>query len=317
MSYKKFLLIDLLMLFHLKTKLFNVTLSPMEVVLFGFLNINKPIGITSHSVISTLRKVSGIKQIGHAGTLDPFAEGVLPVAIGKATRLIEYLSNDKAYIGRFCFGKSTTTFDTEGETVQEFDQKVMYEELVKNLPETGMLEQIPPIYSAKKVNGKKLYEYARKGEEVDIKPHFVELYKIEVVEFNQTEQWADILIECSKGTYIRSIADKLGKSLNNGCYLSKLKRIKSGRFNIEKSVKLEDIKTIKDIEENLANPLEYISGTKQELNDTEYKRTMHGMSIYNRTNSQDGIVILSRNNKLIAISEVAETELKIKKVVGE
>ena len=122
---------------------------------FGFLNIYKPVGMTSHDVVGVLRRILKMRQIGHTGTLDPFAEGVLPIAVGKATRLIEYLDDDKAYIGRFNFGKSTTTYDIEGDTVETFDGKVTKEEIEKNLPK-GKILQYPPIYSAKKVNGKKL-----------------------------------------------------------------------------------------------------------------------------------------------------------------
>ena len=123
--------------------------------MFGFLNVYKPKGKTSHDVVAILRRVTKIKQIGHTGTLDPFAEGVLPVCIGKATRLIEYLKDDKAYIGTVQLGKSTTTYDIEGEGVNESDKVVTYEEIEKALDNfRGDIEQLPPVYSAIKVNGK-------------------------------------------------------------------------------------------------------------------------------------------------------------------
>ena len=154
--------------------------------MFGFLNINKPIAKTSHDVVAVLRRITKIKQIGHTGTLDPFAEGVLPICIGKATRLIEYLEDDKAYIGTIQLGKSTTTYDIEGEGVKFSDKKVTQEELENALLQfRGKIEQLPPIYSAIKVNGKKLYEYARKGEEVKIEPRKVNIYKLELVNFNK------------------------------------------------------------------------------------------------------------------------------------
>ena len=130
--------------------------------MFGFLNVYKPKGKTSHDVVAMLRRITKIKQIGHTGTLDPFAEGVLPICIGKATRLIEYLEDDKAYIGTVQFGKSTTTYDLEGEDVNISDKEITLEEIEKALPQfRGEIKQLPPIYSAIKVNGKKLYEYAR------------------------------------------------------------------------------------------------------------------------------------------------------------
>lgn len=286
--------------------------------MFGFLNVYKPVGKTSHDIVGYLRHVTKIKQIGHAGTLDPFAEGVLPVAIGKATRLIEYLNSDKAYIGRFCFGKSTDTYDIEGNIVETFDEKITKEQF-NNLPlPQGEIEQLPPIYSAKRVNGKKMYELARAGvgvDEIDIKPCKIIIYETKLLEFNEEEQWADIYVKCSKGTYIRSIANDLGKALNNGCYLSKLKRVEAGTINVENSINLDELKTIEDVEKVLLNPINYLPQPKQELNDIEYKRITHGMNIYNRTSEKDGVVILVKDNQLIAISEVTQDGLKPKKVM--
>ena len=174
--------------------------------MFGFLNIYKPKDITSHDVVSYLRRITKIKQIGHTGTLDPFAEGVLPVCIGKSTRLIEYLSDDKAYIATVQFGKTTDTYDIEGEVLSESDIKVKEDELLSALTKyRGEIEQIPPKYSAIKVNGKKLYEYARAGVEVEIKPRKVVIEEIKLLSFDSNLQTAEIYIKCSKGTYIRTI----------------------------------------------------------------------------------------------------------------
>ena len=284
--------------------------------MFGFLNIYKPVNMTSHDVIGYLRRVTKIRQIGHAGTLDPFAEGVLPVAIGKATKLIEYLNDDKAYIGRFCFGKSTDTYDIEGKVVCEFDNKITEKQIIDlSLPQ-GEIEQYPPIYSAKKINGKKMYELARAGvNDIEIKPCRVNIYQRELLEFNEEEQWADIFVECSKGTYISSIANDIGKALNNGCYLSKLKRVKSGGFKVKNSVILDDLKNIQDVEKILINPIDYLTQPKQELNDVEYKRISHGMTIYNRIDAtNDAIVMLTKENQLVAIAQTSSDGLKPKKV---
>ena len=285
--------------------------------LFGFLNIYKPAGMSSHDVIGYLRRVTKIKQIGHTGTLDPFAEGVLPVAIGKATRLIEYLDDDKAYIARFCFGKSTDTYDVEGTITNTFDNKVKKDDIIKNLSKfNGELEQYPPKYSAKKINGKKMYELARQGIEVEIKPCKVFIYKTELLDFNEEEQWADIYVKCSKGTYIRSIANDLGKSFNNGCFLSKLKRVEAGLFKYETSVSLDDLKTAEDVEKHISNPIEYISFKEQKLNDIEYNKIIHGISIYNKTNYSQGFIKLIKNNELIAIGEICKNGIKPKKVIA-
>ncbi len=245
--------------------------------IFGFLNIYKPTGMTSHDVVAVLRRITKIKQIGHTGTLDPFAQGVLPVAIGKATRLIEFLDDDKEYLAEVSFGKSTDTYDCEGSATFESDSKVTQRELQEALELfKGEILQYPPIYSAIKVKGKKLYEYARAGEEVKIEPRKVFIEKIELKDFDETSQKAQILIKCSKGTYIRSIAHDLGQNLGCGAHLSKLVRTQAGAFLEENSIMLDDMKTIKDVENNLINPLELINLKKIELDDEEKKKISVG-----------------------------------------
>ena len=281
--------------------------------MFGFLNIYKPKGKTSHDVVAILRRITKIKQIGHTGTLDPFAEGVLPICIGKATRLIEYLKDNKAYIGTVQFGKSTTTYDIEGEGVNFSDKKITLNDLETILPLfRGEIEQLPPIYSAIKVNGKKLYEYARKGEEVEIKPREVNIYKLEVVSFNDENQTAELLIECSKGTYIRSIANDIGEKL--GCYghLTKLIRIKAGKFELDKTIKLEEIESQEQVQQNLINPIEYLPYPKYELDEAEKEKVSHGMSI--NINKENGILVLTKNQEIIAISQVENKKAKTLKV---
>ena len=281
--------------------------------MFGFLNVYKPQGKTSHDIVAILRRVTKIKQIGHTGTLDPFAEGVLPICIGKATRLIEYLEDDKAYIGTIQFGKSTTTYDTEGEGVNVSTQKVTLQEIENALPNfRGEIQQLPPIYSAIKVNGKKLYEYARAGEEVKIEPRGVNIYKLELINFDEEKQIAELAIECSKGTYIRSIANDLGETL--GCYghLIKLVRTKAGKFEINETVKLKDIETKEQVEQKLIYPLEYLNYPKYELNEHEKDKVSHGMAI--QTNLDNGTAILTHKNELIAMVSVESRIAKASKV---
>lgn len=283
--------------------------------MIGFLNVYKPVGKTSHDVVAFLRRVTKIKQIGHTGTLDPFAEGVLPICIGKATRLIEYLEDDKAYVGTFCFGKSTDSFDIDGTTIETFADKVLEDDIKLALKSfEGEIEQLPPIYSAIKVNGKKLYEYAREGKTVDINPRKVTIEKIELRSFDYENQVAEIYIKCSKGTYIRSIANDLGKALNNGCYLSKLVRVQAGRFLVNQTTKLENFTTLDIVKKHLINPLEYLPLPKQELNEIEYKRAIHGMPIYNRIGVTDGIVMLTQSDILVGIAKVTDTGLKMSKI---
>ena len=281
--------------------------------MFGFLNIYKPQGMTSHDVVAILRRITKIKQIGHTGTLDPFAEGILPICIGKATRLIEYLDDDKAYIGTVQLGKSTTTYDTEGDVVNISNKKATLQEIQEALPKfRGEIQQLPPIYSAIKVNGKKLYEYARKGEEVKIEPRRVNIHKLEIVNFDEEKQTVDLHIECSKGTYIRSIANDLGEAL--GCYghLIKLLRIKAGKFGINEAIKLDTLETKEQVEKNLIYPLEYLNYPKYELSESEKEKVSHGMGV--NINLEDGITLLISHGKLIAVANVENKKAKILKV---
>ena len=281
--------------------------------MFGFLNIYKPQGKTSHDVVAILRRITKVKQIGHTGTLDPFAEGVLPICIGKATRLIEYLNDEKAYIGTVQLGKSTTTYDTEGEVVAISEKKICLEEIEAILPNfRGEIEQTPPIYSAIKVSGKKLYEYARNGEYVEIKPRRVNITKLEIISFDFETQQLELRIECSKGTYIRSIANDVGLALGSYGHLIKLVRIKAGRFNIEKTFRLAELETSEDVLKNLIYPTEYLDYPKYELSETEKEKVSHGMPIFLEVD--DGIVLLVFKKELIAVAQVNMGKAKMLKV---
>lgn len=277
--------------------------------LFGLLNIYKPVGMTSHDVVAVLRRVTKIKQIGHTGTLDPFAQGVLPVCIGKATRIIEFLPDDKEYLATVQFGSATTTYDIEGEKTFTSDKKLKENE-IDLTPFFGEIEQLPPIYSAIKINGKKLYEYARKGEQVEIKPRKVTIEKIELKHFDPELQQAEILIKCSKGTYIRSIAHDLGQQLGVGAHLIKLVRTQAGNFRVENTVQLEGI----DIERNLINPLEVLDLPKMEVNEVQLEKIKHGMQIANPNFDNDIYITLDYNNSIAAIGITEKDKIKLKKV---
>lgn len=284
-------------------------------MLFGFLNVYKPKGITSHDVVARLRRVTKIKQIGHTGTLDPFAEGVLPICIGKATRLIEYLADDKEYLATVQFGKSTTTYDLEGEIIQSYDKTVTENDVKEGIKVfEGEIFQTPPIYSAIKVNGKKLYDYARQGQEVQIQPRKVTIEKIELVHFDEENQTADVLIKCSKGTYIRSLAHDLGQNLNAGGHLIKLVRTQAGKFLVGNSIELDEFDVIEKVEQNLINPLEMLDLPKQYVTDEENERISHGMPIANKSIKHGGFVILIYNENIKAVGTACENEIRVKKV---
>lgn len=281
--------------------------------MFGFLNIYKPTGMTSHDVVSVLRRITKIKQIGHTGTLDPFAEGVLPVCIGKATRLIEYLDDDKAYGGRIKLGESTTTYDTEGEIVNKSDKKPdlsEIEDVIKNF--RGEIIQYPPMYSAIKVRGKKLYEYARKGEEVEVQPRKVCISKLEIINYNKDLRELELYIECSKGTYIRSIANDIGEALGSYGHLNRLIRVKAGKFVLGNAIKLEDIKKIEDVENNLINPLKYLEYPQYKIDSTKYQDISNGKDIDAKIN--DGIVIITDSENILAVGKASNGIIKPQKV---
>lgn len=286
--------------------------NPDNKSLFGFLNIYKPVGMTSHDVVSVLRRVTKIKQIGHTGTLDPFAEGVLPICIGKATRLIEYLQDDKEYLATVQFGAATNTFDLDGEKVFTSDKKVSRDDIKEGLKSfEGEILQFPPIFSAIKVKGKKLYEYARKGEEVEIQPRKVVIENIELKNFDEELQQAQILLKCSKGTYIRSIANDLGKILGCGGYLIKLIRTQAGKFRVENSVQLDGI----DVESNLINPLGILNLPKIAVDNDDLARIKNGMPIYKTCDKIGNFVSLIYNDVEICAVGIADGEkIKLKKV---
>ena len=282
----------------------------------GFLNVCKPKGMTSHDVVAVLRRIIKTKQIGHTGTLDPFAEGVLPVCIGKATRLIEYLADDKAYIATLQFGKTTDTYDIEGQFVSQSDKKVSkydVENVLKHYE--GEIEQFPPIYSALKVNGKKLYEYAREGKEVEIKSRKVVIEQIDLLSFDDELQQAEIYVKCSKGTYIRSLGFDIGNDLGCGAYLSKLIRVQAGDFKLEDAIKLDVLSSYDIVEKNIIYPIDKIALPKILINDIEIKRVSNGLQIYPRAGIA-GMVGLVYSGNLVGVAFASEQEIKIKKFIG-
>ena len=276
--------------------------------MFGFLNINKPKGMTSHDVVAMLRRALKIKQIGHTGTLDPMATGVLPVAIGKASRLIEYLQENKGYIADVQFGKVSDTFDTEG-AVKDYSNKKAAKEQIREALNNfrGKIEQIPPAHSAVHYKGKRLYELARQGIiPDDIPKRTVFVTKLELVEFDEESQSAKLEIHCSKGTYIRSIINDLGLTIGTGAVMSGLVRTKSGLFELENAISPDCITDKAEAEKYLINPVEVLSYKCYELTEIEYKKIQHGQSIATDDFEDNEYVCLTFNNELCAISQKQE-----------
>lgn len=284
--------------------------------MFGFLNVYKPVGKTSHDVVAYFRKLLKIKKIGHTGTLDPFAEGVLPICVGNSTRLIEYLPDDKAYLAFVQLGKATDSYDTEGNVIFESDKKVTKEQLVSALTSfEGEIEQLPPMYSAIKVKGKKLYEYAREGKTISVAPRQVTIHKIELKNFDEEKQEAQVYIECSKGTYIRSIANDLGQNLCCGGYLTRLIRTKAGKFLVEDSIKMQDYKSIEFVEKHLIEPISMLNYPLYNLNTSEKLDISNGKPLLNKSiNNAENIILVYNGSSIKAVASSCNGCIKVKKV---
>lgn len=205
----------------------------------GVLVVDKPVGLTSHDVVQVIRRGTNIHRAGHTGTLDPRASGVLVVLIGPAVRLSEYVSaSDKRYQATIHLGSTTDTFDAEGRITSsrpvEHITELQFEEALKQF--IGEIQQVPPPYSAIKVQGRKAYEMAREGEEIELQPRTIQVYSLELLEWNPPEAVIDVF--CSSGTYVRSLANDLGAALGCGAHLVGLRRTKSGRFTLRDAVPL-------------------------------------------------------------------------------
>ena len=282
----------------------------------GIIVVNKPKGYTSHDVVAKLRKILKIKKIGHTGTLDPNATGVLPLLIGKGTLLSSLLiEHDKIYKATIKLGKETDTLDGEGKVITEenIPKKALEKENVKNILQCflGINQQIPPMYSAIKVNGKKLYEYARSGQEVELKPRQIEIYSIELNEIKYDE--ITFTVHCSKGTYIRSLCADIAKKLGTVGYMKELERLKVGRFNIENSY------TIEELEEKIENKIitiEEFFYDKEiiKLSNKKIELFLNGVQLkYNLKNEL--YKIYSETDDFIGIGEIKDNNLKRKIVV--
>ncbi len=248
----------------------------------GLLIFNKPQGITSHDVVYILRRKLGIKKIGHTGTLDPLAEGVLPMCIGKATKIADYVSADnKEYIATLEFGYETDSYDITGEITNKSDNIPTREEILEKIEEfKGDILQEPPMYSALKHNGRKLYELAREGITVERKKRAITIYEYEVLEFI-SEKEVKIRVNCSSGTYIRSLIRDLGISLNTFCTMKSLLRTRVGEFHLNESITKEELEamSLEDIEK-LIIPMDRALESLEKfiLPDWFYERALNGVA---------------------------------------
>lgn len=284
----------------------------------GIIIIYKNRGCTSHDIVYKVKKLFN-EKVGHTGTLDPMAEGVLPILIGRGTLLSKYLINhDKKYIVKLQLGIKTDTADSEGNIIEEshVNTKLLNEEYITNILKSfvGKQEQIPPMYSAIKVNGKKLYEYARKGQKVELKPRQIEIYDVKLIQYSEQEKQIEFEVFCGKGTYIRSLCEDIAKKFDTVGYMKGLKRIQVGSFKIEDSITIDELeKNIdnKDFINNKIISIEKIFNEKNsiKLDNRKLQLFLNGVRLTQKFD--DGIYkIYNESNDFIGIGVVENQLLK-------
>lgn len=217
----------------------------------GVIVVNKPEGFTSFDVVAVMRRICNERKIGHCGTLDPNATGVLPMLLGRAAKAQDILPNhDKTYVAEFVLGKVTDTLDVWGEEKESEKTSVKRQELLSAIPEfTGEIEQIPPMYSAVQINGKRLYDLARQGIEVERKARRITVYSLELLDFDEGSQRGKLKVSCSKGTYIRTLIDDIAKKFCIGGCMTSLVRVSACGFDLSNAHTLEELKTLSEMGE--------------------------------------------------------------------
>lgn len=278
----------------------------------GILIVNKSKGYTSHDIVAKVKKITG-EKVGHTGTLDPLATGVLPLLIGKGTLCSKYLINhDKTYKVLLKLGIKKNTGDEEGEILEKdnVDKLLLEEENIKKILEDfiGEQEQIPPIYSAIKVKGKKLYEYARKHQEVTIEPRRITIYSINLLNINHENKEIEFNVSCSKGTYIRSLCEDIAKKIGTVGYMKELQRTQVGIFKIEDSISVENLN-----EENIKQNIITIETIFKHLSNIELDKRklalfLNGVKL--TTNIKDGIYKIYHDEQFIGTGIVKDELLK-------
>ena len=287
----------------------------------GIIVIDKPQGKTSHDMVSFMRRMTGIRRIGHTGTLDPMATGVLPLCIGSATKIADMLTmSDKGYRAEFILGKITDTQDAQGKVIEEFGTDGISENDIRSAVSgfVGEIEQLPPMYSAIKQNGKKLYELARRGIEVEREKRRVKIYSIDILNIDLSAFKVTIDVICSKGTYIRTLCEDIGKSLGTGAYMSMLRRTKTGCFTLEDAYTPEEIEKMcgdGTLESRLRSPDSMFGEYKAlYLNEKQTKSIKNGVRMTWR-GARDGerYRLYGSGGEFLCVSELVEGRLHIVK----
>ena len=279
----------------------------------GILNIDKPQCITSHDVVDAIRKIFPNQKVGHTGTLDPLATGVLPICIGEATKLSEKLASEtKKYSVKMLLGVETDTYDITGRIIFASvvnKDEIYIKERIKRF--VGKQQQIPPKYSAIKVEGKRLYQYAREDKDVEIKPRDIEIFSIDNIKIDLESKEVAFDVECSKGTYIRSLVNDIGKKIGCGATMTELRRTQTGNFKIEDSIPLYDFLKLDylDMLDKIITIEEYYEENKKiTLSDEELNRFLNGVLIDVQSSNQ--IVRVYNKGKYIGLGTVEDKKLK-------
>lgn len=285
-------------------------------MLDGIIILNKQKGCTSHDVVAKTKKMLK-EKVGHTGTLDPNATGVLPLLVGQGTKLSAYLiEHDKEYIATLKLGEKRDTADSEGAIIEErqIDYSVLQKENVEKILQSfiGKQEQIPPMYSAIKINGKKLYEYARKNEKIELEPRHIEIYKMDLI--NIIKDTIIFKVQCSKGTYIRSLCEDIAKRLNTVGYMQDLERSRVGKFDIKDSITIEELEqNIEDsefINQHFITIEKYFKDKESiKLDEKRLSLFLNGVKLTHNL-TDDMYKIYDENNKFVGIGSVKNNLLK-------
>ncbi len=286
----------------------------------GVIIIDKPCGKTSHDMVGLVRRLTGIKKVGHTGTLDPEATGVLPVCIGKATKACEMLTcAEKSYRAQMMLGMTTDTLDIEGEILTEQPVNVTREQIEKTIGEfVGEIEQIPPMYSAIKVNGKKLYELARQGLDIEREKRKVTISDIKISEIDLKNDTVTIDVDCSKGTYIRTLCDDIGRKLGCGAFMSRLTRTRSGQFDISMAHTVSELCEMKEkgtFENNLISVDElFLQYPKIVVNERQRGFIINGVKTRYKGLQENKLYrVYDESGEFLCISRYDEERLKLEK----
>lgn len=282
----------------------------------GLLVIDKPRGPTSHDVVALVRKAVGVRRVGHAGTLDPMATGVMVVAVGRATRLLRFVQDQKKeYVAKVRFGIGTDTLDAEGQETWREPMPINIDQVNKALGAfRGDIEQVPPMFSALKVSGTRLHELARAGQVVEREPRKVHIYRLDLVGFEAGDHPSAVLnIECSKGTYVRSLADDIARSLGGRAHLEDLRRTSVGQFHVDQALTLDDLESWQG---HLLDPAAAVAGMPSMVASPDQARAVADGRPLATTASDGDLAILDPTGRLLGVYESRDGEARASVVLS-